>query len=785
MNSSGDKWSLIIINGIVQGVGFRPFIYRLAKQNNLRGYIKNVGDGTVEIVINDDGHQFVEKIKKNLPPLARIFSIDIKHDIPHQNITDFKIIKSENINRKKFSVIPPDVATCDDCLKELFDKNDRRYHYPFINCTNCGPRFTIAKALPYDRENTTISKFPMCEECKTEYEDVMNRRYFAQPTCCPTCGPKYYFIDARTRLKITDEETALDLAKKKLSSRKIIAIKGFGGFHAACVPESRVVKKLRELLNRPQQPFAIMARNLNAIKRIARVSKDDEKILKSYVRPIMILKLKEDQHELCEDVMPGLDTVGIMLPYAPIHYMLFENADYDFLVMTSANMPGEPMFINDSILDNLSFLEGILSHDLTIQNRNDDSVIKKVAGEYMLIRRSRGYTPQPFDIKINSLFNGYASGAELYNSLTIIKSGYLVQSQYIGNTTKILTLEYHQQMIDFFKKFFKIKSWDIVISDLHPKYYTSELARNIARTLGIPNYRIQHHFAHGLSVMAEKSLKQAISISVDGVGYGMNGAPWGGEILLIDFENNLFKRLAHLEEQPMPGGDLSAVYPARMALSILSRAGHDISRLVEGKLGPNATPDLVITQMKRGINTPKTTSCGRIFDIIGFLLGVGWQNTYEGEIPMKLEKLLVTEKDWFELPTRVEKEEAIYDLPYTLSSEPIIKGTRDEVQIINTTYLIEKIHKATIKNTMKKEVIASGAITTLARSFARIAIDAAQKHGIRNIVMSGGCAYNSLFTPIIKKEVARNDLKFYLNTWTGAGDNGISLGQAYLAAFLE
>ncbi len=736
----------ILVWGTVQGVGFRPFVHRVATQLGLKGYVRNTGDGSVEIVIDRDLEKFLEKLKKELPPVAEIKDIrveEVEVEIPDT----FTILESGG--KSKLSLPPPDLAVCDLCLKELFYPGDRRYRYPLISCTNCGPRFAIVRSLPFDRENTSLADFPMCEDCKKEYWDIGDRRYYAQTIACPKCGPNYFYVEGSLKGNISDAAKAID-------SGKIVAIKGIGGFHIACLTDDPVVAKLRNLLGRPQQPFAIMARDLDCIKRVAKVDEREERELTSVVRPIVILEKKREEEFF--QVAPRLNTIGVMLPYAPVHYLLFDEMEADFIVMTSANKPGEPMFIDNGVFE--LKLDGYLLHNLEIVNRVDDSVVKFCDGRRLIIRRSRGFVPRPLPLDMD--INAVAFGAELYNSIAVLTQKKAVVSQYIGNTSNFRTYnEFFKRAVDFFIRFLKVGKLDYVIADMHPLYNTAIYAEKFSEKVGAKLIRVQHHFAHALSVMAEKGLNRAVAITVDGVGYGMDGTVWGGEVLYIDLEKLEFRRVGRLEKFILIGGDLAVYRPLRILVSILDKR-----------------PDLLEYYEKYedvrkvlGLNTgAETTSAGRYLDASAAMLEVCFERTYEGEPAMKLEA--IAEEHEVELkPKLVEvEEECRYKSPF----EP--SGKHGRVKVLEFRRFFEECTEEYISGG-NRGLIAYRLIHYLASGLGEIASEFDAP-----LVISGGVAYNKFFAKVVRETSGKDVL---VPEQYPAGDNGISLGQLYSLKVLE
>ena len=746
----------IKVNGIVQGVGFRPFIYRIAHTNKLTGYVKNLGDAGVEIVVQGSDiniENFIKDLKLKAPPLARIQKINYEY-IPPQNFKDFKIERSSRIKGEGNSIIPPDVAICDDCLKELFNPTDRRYMYPFIVCTNCGPRFSIIEDLPYDRDNTSMKDFPMCEKCREEYEDPLNRRYHAEPICCENCGPQYVLMD-KNNVQIPGEP--LKNAAMLIDKGYIIAIKGIGGFHIACdARNDETVGELRKRIRRKAQPFAIMAKDLNTIEEFAIIDDEEKEEINSYRRPITLLK-KRDPFPLPDNLSPGLHTIGVMLPYTGLHYILFHHSQSDVYVMTSANYPDFPMIKdNDKIQEIKDAVDYFLIHNRRIVNRVDDSVVRFVDGERAVIRRSRGFVPLPVGKTLR--YKGIAMGAELMNSFSIIKNEKIYPSQYIGNTSKIEVMDFFQKSLNRFRSLLNINDIDLVIRDSHPLYNTSQFGDKLGEEMDVEVLKVQHHFAHIASIMAEANIDEIIGIAIDAVGYGLDGNTWGGEI--IEISNSGIKRLEHISYYPLPGGDLAAYYPIRSLMGLLSISydEDEIEKIVKDRC-PDAVNTLkygnqelylILKQLQKKINVAYTSSTGRLLDAVSVLLNVSYERTYEGEPAMKLESIAMGGQD----------------LEFKIPWNKGIKVHQLFPQIINT--------RGSKKN------IAYSVHTSLAKTLANAAIYYAEEKGIKKIGVSGGVAYNQIIMGKMRKIIKGKGYNFISTTEVPRGDNGISVGQAYI-----
>ena len=816
----------ILVEGIVQGVGFRPFVYRIATEASLNGYVRNLGN-VVEIILqgsHQDMEEFLFNLQNKLPPIAKINNIETRdlneEDEKFSSYTDFTIKESAD-DFAGTSVIPPDVAICDNCLEEINDPQNRRYKYPFNACTDCGPRFTVIEKVPYDRDNTTMEDFPLCDECEIEYTNPLDRRYHAEAACCEDCGPSLKLLkntggDGDSAIEIDCEDPLKETARL-LDEGKILAIKGIGGTHlVANVKIKETVDLLRQRLGRKSQAFAVMSPDIETIKTFAVMSKEEEKTLKSKERPIVILKKSED-YDFADSVSPDLHNIGVMLPYAPLHHLLFNETDTPAYIMTSANVPGEPMMItNEEIVKNLSKIaDYYLVHNRRILNRCDDSVVRFRNDELAFIRRSRGYTPEPYDLSgkytyLNEEFdnlNILALGPELDVTFTIIKNSKAYVSQHIGNTNKYRTYQFLKEAIEHMMQITKTDSFDLIACDMHPQFFTTQLAREYAEKYDCPLIQVQHHHAHGVSLIndhvlnktdldektsAEMEISQdyeksellensgeMIIIASDGVGYGDDGGAWGGEILYTDIKS--YKRMASLMPQKMPGGDLCTKYPARMLAAILSNPNSDYER---DKYGEENVQELMernyldafphgkmeiaslFKQIERNLNVGINTSTGRCLDSIAAALNICHERSYEGEAPMKLESaafnyLKMNDSD-------------------KLNDYPIIIKDHDDRRVLDTTailrYVIDKLEEG-------EDIgrIAAAGQEAVSIGLAKIAIEAARDCGIDTVGVTGGTFYNEAITAHIKDCIENAGLKFIQHTNSCPGDGSVSLGQAIVA----
>ena len=752
---------LLHVTGTVQGVGFRPFIYRLAKSHGLSGYVKNLGNH-VEILIEGKRanlESFLNNLPEKKPPLARIKEIKI-NIVSFSGFPEFIIIQSEQGTFEN-SIIPPDTAICEECKSEIFDSSSRYYHYPFTVCTNCGPRYTTVRTLPYDRKNTTMADFPLCEDCEVEYTNPFNRRYHAQPFCCPECGPEIWLSDAQGKVFEKNYE-AIVKASDLLEQGSILSIKGFGGFHIACnARKEDPVKELRRRLGRPEQPFAVMAKDTAVVESFAELRDGDRRCLTSSRRPITVLP-KSKAFKLAESVSPNLHNIGVMLPYTGIQSLLFDLVPDSVYVMTSANLPGRPMVIENK--EALEKLKGIadfhLLHNRVIANRNDDTVIRVVNGQKAFIRRSRGFVPEPIELPFE--VEAVAGiGAEMNSTITLAKGNLAYISQYIGNTSHIETFRYHSEVFQHLVQLTGIEplKWGC---DLHPSFNTTRFAISRGEEKAL---RIQHHYAHILALMADNSLPEdsrVLGIALDGVGYGEDGTVWGGEILGTSYFG--YKRLGHLLPQSMPGGDLAVKIPGRMVLGMLS-----------GKLGEAELEKLplyfprgrqefsaVAQQLRRKINVTVSSSAGRVLDAAAALLGICQVRTYEGEPAMKLESAA---KKSLQKP----------DLPLVFKKEG-----KAGTPVLDTTELLLGVYEYS-GGKYSPEDLAFAVEENLAKGIAEITITLAAKKGFEKVGLSGGVAYNDHITSCIAGTVKEAGFEFLTHRRVPCGDGCISFGQAIAA----
>jgi len=750
------KRAIIRVFGIVQGVGFRPFIHKLVSNYKFKGRVQNSTSGvTIDVEGEEkDLSHFIKDIPNKAPALAVIEDIAVDY-CQMENYKDFKIIKSD-CYQEGFVLVSPDVSICTDCYHELMDPDNKRYRYPFINCTNCGPRFTIIKELPYDRNKTTMEQFTMCEECSREYHDINNRRYHAQPNCCHECGPKLELSDSNGNVQDKDP---LKTAVEKIREGHILAIKGLGGFHLSCSGlDVNAVKKLRERKHRDKKPFALMCKDIETIKKYVTVSEEEQKILESVRRPIVLLK-KLESCSIPEDVAPDTNYLGFMLPYTPLHYLLFEDGSMDTLVMTSANISDNPIiFKNDEAVSKLSNVaDYFLLHNREINTRCDDSVLRVVDGKEYFIRRSRGYAP--FPIKLNlELKQILSCGAEQKASFSVSRQKYVFLSQHIGDLKNYETYNHYEEQIGSFKKLFRIEP-EIVACDLHPDYLSTRYAQD---NYNVEKVYVQHHHAHMASCMADNNLNgDVIGITWDGTGLGTDGTIWGGEILTGNYSG--FRRQASFMSAPMPGGDKASKDIYTMAMSYLIKTyGSDFlskAGLIRGIDNIKTDFDMLYTMITRGINSPQTSSCGRLFDGVSSILGLCTAASYEGQGAVKLEAASDFKVEDI-LDYDVTKTNGIYIYDWRSTIASIMSLIKSKV---DTTLICSAFHNTMVEVALKQ--------CSLIRD----------DTGLNRVTLSGGVFQNYFILYKLMNKLRAHGFEVYIHSRVSANDEGISVGQLIIA----
>ncbi|MCX6054631.1 MAG: carbamoyltransferase HypF [Chloroflexi bacterium] len=750
----------INITGIVQGVGFRPFVYNLAIKHHLSGSVLNNSNG-VEIEVYGQEQQlndFFRILQNQPPPLSKIDRIQ-SNRIPYRDATKFIILESSS-NQEEFLPISPDISICPDCRKELFDPLNRRYRYPFINCTNCGPRFSIIKNIPYDRPLTTMAPFQMCSDCKSEYETPSDRRFHAQPIACNKCGPRLSFRSPNG--SVEKDEKALQTARSLIKQGLIIGIKGIGGYHLVCDGRnSSTINQLRMRKKRSDRPFALMAFDSDAILNYCEINAVELHELNSPQHPIVLLN-KAKNCSLPEEIAPNQNYLGFLLPYTPLHYLLIEpeKGFPDILVMTSGNLNEEPIaYLDEDAFSRLSpLVDGFLTNDRQIHMRVDDSVVRVVSNHPLLIRRSRGYAPQPILMK-DELPEILACGAELKNTFCLSRSNYAFTSHHIGDLVNFETLDSYEKSILHYQKLFRI-SPKFIVCDLHPDYQSTKYAKDRSSNEQIPLIQVQHHHAHLASCLVDHqcaSDENVVGLIFDGTGYGTDGKIWGGEVLIGSIRN--FQRRFHLSETPLPGGDIAIRNPARIALSYLYQANIAWSSNLPPVRAISIPEQRIIqSQIDNRINTPYTTSMGRLFDAVSSLIGIRHIATYEGQAAIELEN----QYD--------ETESGVYDLPI-------------ESGIIQIVPLLKQI-TSDLEMGVSKSVISSKFHNGIARMCLSACEIIRRESSIQTVALSGGVWQNHTLLRITSALLQNQNFTVLVHDQIPANDGGISVGQLMASAEL-
>jgi hydrogenase maturation protein HypF len=752
------------VQGIVQGVGFRPFVYGLAAELELAGFVCNDSQG---VVIEVEGapwtlNSFQEALWCRQPPLAQIDSVITTFMSPYGEEA-FTISSSQSAHQRH-TLIAPDVATCSACLLELLDPTDRRYDYPFINCTNCGPRFTIVQDIPYDRDKTTMWGFQLCPACQAEYDDPLNRRFHAQPNACPVCGPQVQLSVVRNQDSVADHEIPIRETAELLAQGKVVAIKGLGGYHLACdALNETAVTVLRQRKQREAKPFALMVPDLETARQLCFIDEVEAELLQSRQRPIVLLK-QRPHSPIAPAVAPCYNSLGIMLPYTPLHTLLlrdFANSvgseRPSVLVMTSGNISDEPIaYHDDEAQQRLApIVDYFLTHNRDIHIRCDDSIVRVVKDETQMLRRSRGYVPAPIALQRPFPLPILAVGGHLKNSFCLGQENRAFVSHHIGDLENLETLTSFREGIDHFQRLFAIEP-EAVAYDLHPEYLATKHALN----LDLPHkIGVQHHHAHIASVMAEHDLtEQLIGVAADGTGYGLDGAIWGGEFMVADYRD--FERVAHLAYVPLPGGEQAIKQPWRMAAVYLHYTFGDdflnldipfVQQLDQQKWRPLAQ------MMERGLNSPVTSSFGRLFDAVSALLGIRGEAIYEGQAAIELEMLAQSTDKFY--PFAITDE-----TPALLDVRPAIEAVVDE-----------------LKQGVPNPLIAGRFQRTVAEMITAVCRQIQHQTGLKRVALSGGVFQNRLLLEQTMPLLRNEGFQVYTNHQVPPNDGGISLGQAVIA----
>ncbi len=764
----------ISVSGVVQGVGFRPFVYGLAARLNLHGWVCNTSGG-VEIVVQGPTpniENFIHSLSAEAPALAKIDKLAVSDELSNIEYSTFDIRASTDIE-DAFQPISADVGICADCERELFDPRDRRYLYPFINCTNCGPRFTIIKDIPYDRPYTTMAEFEMCDRCRNEYQNPLDRRFHAQPVACSDCGPFVALRDVHSPFPVNAAHIssiecrmpAIMKARRLLREGYIVAIKGLGGFHLACdASNSLSVEELRDRKGRLDKPFALMAANMDVVRSICNVSQEEEALLTSREKPVVLLETKpqnERAYKISKWVAPNLDHLGVMLPYTPLHHLLLNQKDDllsaepvpPLLVMTSGNYSEEPIATDDEdALQRLSPLaDAFLVHNRQIHMRSDDSVVRADRTSTIYLRRSRGYAPYPvklaFEVKPT-----LAVGGELKNTFCLTRDRYAFLSHHIGDMENAETFESFEKGIEHLSHIFRVRP-ALIAYDLHPTYFSTQYAQR----LDVPRVGVQHHHAHIVSCMADNGLddRRLIGLSFDGTGYGTDGAIWGGEVLLASFAD--FERFAHLEYLPLPGGDSAIRSPWRIAAGYAHALGIDIDDLPFLQGADAQSIHILRQQIDKHINSPMTSSMGRLFDAAACLIGVRNEVTYEAQAAIEMEALAK---------------------PFVAMARPY--PYRIDGSIIRTYDLLNNMIED-VRAKKSAELIAARFHRTIAAIAVDICSRARETTGAGEVALSGGVWQNQLLLDLVRDGLSQNDFVVYFHQQVPANDGGLSLGQAVIA----
>jgi len=758
----------IEITGRVQGVGFRPAVYRLARALGLTGTVLNDTRGvTVELQGSKEKiDEFVARLRSgpDKPALAEIQSCRRVDMEPREGEASFTIEKSAS-EGTALSQVTADIATCADCLAELKDARDFRYRYPFINCTNCGPRYSIVKTIPYDRPNTTMSAFGMCERCAAQYGDVADRRFHAQPVACPQCGPRIRLTDAAGATLQAGNDEAVAGAAKLLRGGRVVAIKGVGGFHLACdALNEEAVLRLRRRKRRDHKPFAMMAASLETVRKYACVDRAAEAVLTSPQSPIVLLPQRPD-NAIAPSVAEGVSTFGFMLCYAPLHHLLFEEG-LDVLVMTSANISDEPLICrNERALERLGGVADVfLMHDREIYRQVDDSIVHVVAGGPALLRRARGYVPTPILMATPSPQDIFAAGPDMKNTFCFVKQNQLILSEHIGDLEDAEVYHHYVESVEHLAGLFEVEP-KVVACDMHPGYLSTRYASSLP---GVQVIQVQHHWAHIASVLAEHGRSgPVIGLECDGTGYGTDGAIWGCECMIASLTE--FDRFAHLAYYPLAGGDRASKEAIRPALSLLKQAYGEEFALEDFRwLLRRIEPDenklrFILEQIEKRVNTVKTSSLGRVFDAVAACLGLGWYNHFDAQLPMAIE--------------------SVADADCTDGYQFDLHDGGDEPLQLDLRRTLREI-VADVKSSIPPGIVSAKFHNTLAEALLALARTARERTRLDVVALSGGVFCNRYLLNRLVERLEEESFTVLLNRAVPSNDGGIALGQAAIAARL-
>jgi len=745
------------VTGVVQGIGFRPFCVWLANQIGLSGSVSNTSSG-VEIELYGTKEQldrYESRLFTDAPPLANIQDIsrvgtDENTDVRPEGF----VIKQSKSGRENTVLIPPDIAVCSDCLREMADPADRRYRYPFINCTNCGPRYSIVRELPYDRPKTTMSEFTMCARCEREYRDPGDRRFHAQPVACPVCGPGVWLVESKSAATIAVKEEAIDIAVKYLLDGRILAIKGLGGFHIACLPEDEPVTLLRERKKRPHKPFALMIRDMETVRSVVCTSPEAEQMMRSPRCPIVICPKKKGKN-ISELLAPGQDTLGVMLPYTPLHHLIMERIP--MLVMTSANLSESPILAtNEEALRNLTrIVDFLLLHDRKIQNRIDDSVVTFAGKRQVLLRRARGFVPHPV-VTAEKLPPVLACGPEMKSTFALSIGKSVIASQYLGDLKRLETALYYERTLRHFLELFRFTP-RLIVKDMHPQYVSGYIVDKVLGD-GIESLKVQHHHAHMASCLLEKGIEgPVIGLILDGTGYGTDGNIWGGEILFGD--SHAFERAGHLRTAPLPGGEKSITEPWRFALSLLIETFGKAEGIQKALCLWPAHEAIIPAVAESAKESPVTSSCGRLFDAVAALTGIRSRVSYDGQAAMELEAC-AEGAGRRKVPFAVIHEKDAYVVDW----RPAVSWILENLKELGPRKIAAAFHAG------------------LAEALAEACLKVSRDYGVRKVVLSGGVWQNRRLLSLAIGALRSKNLEPLWHSSLAPNDEAVSVGQIAVGA---
>ena len=758
---------VVICKGRVQGVGFRPFVLRVAANLGLKGTFENLADGSVRITIEGPVsavREFFSTLRERKPEIVDYEFFDAKIAGPAKGLGDLRIAVSEDKAGVPTTPVIPDVGVCKECARDFYWGDSRYRGYTFVNCAVCGPRFTILFNVPYHRQYTVNIAFPLCDLCSLEFHDIKNRRFWAEGTLCRNCGPQYWLVEPRGEVLEADDPIAV--AAKLIMEGAIIAVKGIGGFHLVCrSTDDEVVRKLRARKRRPRKPFAVVAPSVAAVRTFAEASIDELRALTSWRRPIVLLR-KRQPFPLSELVAPGLDRIGVMLPYAPVHLALFEHISDPALIATSGNPPQHPILSDN--LKALRALRGLadylLVHDREIVTPCDDSVLRADRCRTALIRRSRGFVPEAIPVSVKSTGIAIGVGAEEENAAAVVRGEYAYPTQFIGDCDTAEAVSYLEFSIERMIDLLGVQKVDVVACDKHPQFPSRKVAERLSEQYGASLVAIQHHHAHAATLLAESGIREAVVVVVDGFGYGEDGAAWGGEVLTLTSYRS-YNRTGHLAYFPLPGGDAAARHPGRIAAALLWMLGGAERVLNEvGSRARNLLPGgekelhLVLRMLEVEMECVPCSSCGRLLDAVSAFLDICSLRSYRGEPAIRLEAVAGS---------------------YRPEPMSIPVACKEGKRIIDTAALFDQV--VSMVQRFSRGIIAASVLWNLGRVFAEVACEVAAEQQVKHVGLSGGVAYNGIFYAAWRKTVKRLGYRPIEHKHTPPGDGGIAVGQAIAA----